>query len=112
MSSDVGNASRGRVEGTCNDNARDMVNGNHVHCVVNVGTAVDLNAAQAESDEEIVVVGNLMGQLVYRMDGVGAVKLTPVLESPRTYPERMIVVFKPLRLASLTRYSPAHLLWP
>lgn len=68
VSSDVGNTSGGRVEGAGNDNTGDMVHRDHVHSVVNVGATVDLNAAEAESDEEIIVVGNLSGGLVCRMN--------------------------------------------
>jgi hypothetical protein len=60
VASDMGNTSRGRVESAGNHDARHMVDRNHVDGVVNVGATVDLNAAEAESDEEVVVVGHLV----------------------------------------------------
>lgn len=63
----MGNTSGRRVKGAGNDNTGHMVNGDHVHGIVDVRPAVDLDAAKTESNEEIVVVGNLIEEWLVQL---------------------------------------------
>ena len=103
------------VEGAGDDHPGDVVHRNHVDCVVDVGAGGELDAALDHSDEEVVGVCRCSEWLAYleNKDHIeGCVCVLPVPESPRTYPGRTIVPFRPLLPASRTRNSPAHLLWP
>lgn len=58
VSRHLGNADRRAwwVEGAGDDHPGDMIHRNHVHCVVDVGTGRELNAALDHSDEEVIGV--------------------------------------------------------
>ena len=48
----------GRIECARNDHSGDVVNGDHVDCVVNVGTSRKLDTSLDHSDKEVVGVGS------------------------------------------------------
>lgn len=60
MAGDMGHAQRftWRMESGCDDDACNVVDGNHVDVVVNVGACRKLHASLDEADEEVVGVGN------------------------------------------------------
>lgn len=85
VSGDLGDADRRawRLEGRGDNDAGDMVDGDHVDGVVDVRAGIELDAALEHADEEVVGVGGCFVSTWFL--GGGMVRyLLPVVESPRT----------------------------